>query len=466
MIKVFTNFSYPTEVEDVVKLFFSDVVACDNQQDADVVCLYEKKSDDITNTCYYNGKKVSNSFKANNMDDLQFWRVAKRFAKTAVYNCLKKSTGRSMPWGSLTGIRPVKLAVQLTEEGKDYKSEFADFFDVKQDKIALVEEILSQQESIRSAGNYTDLYIGIPFCVSRCSYCSFTGGEIARLSKYVEPYVDTLCREITTTLQFAKDHGVQIKNVYFGGGTPTSLDAKDLKRILQCVNIAGIEEFTVEAGRPDTIDKDKLDVMLDCGVNRISVNPQSFNNCTLEKVGRRHTVEDMYDKYNLARSYPFVINADLIAGLPDESVEMFAHSVDSLLTLHPDNITVHTLALKKGAELKLQNYHGQQQIVADMVQYSHDVLHKNGYKAYYMYRQKYMSDNLENVGFCLDGKQCVYNVDNMDELRSIIACGSNAISKRIFYGQNRIERSANAKDVITYINNIDQYLERKLRLFM
>lgn len=463
MIKVFTDFLYPTEVEDVVKLFFSDVSLCEADE-ADLVSLFFKDGDVVTNICRFNGCETRNTFNCGSMDELQYIRVAKRYAKTAVYNCLKSVTGKRMPWGSLTGIRPVKLAVQLTEEGKDYKSEFADFFDVSSEKIALVEEILQQQRFIRNGDDYADLYIGIPFCVTRCSYCSFTGGEIARLGKYVQPYIDTLCKEITSTLQFAQNNGIVIKNVYFGGGTPTSLDTVSLSRILDCVTVDA-EEYTVEAGRPDTIDREKLDVLLQHGVNRISVNPQSFNDCTLQKVGRKHSVQEMYDKYGLARQYPFVINADLIAGLPEETVDMFAHSVDSLIKLRPDNITVHTLALKKGAELKLQNYRGQQQQVARMVEYSHDVLHKSGYKAYYMYRQKYMSDNLENVGFCLEGKQCVYNVDNMEELRSIIACGSNAISKRVYSGLNRIERSANAKDIITYINNIDQYTKRKFQLF-
>ncbi len=463
MIKVFTDFLYPTEVEDVVKLFFSDVSLCEADE-ADLVSLFFKDGDVVTNICRFNGCATRNTFNCDGMDELQYIRVAKRYAKTAVYNCLKSVTGRSMPWGSLTGIRPVKLAVQLTEEGKDYKREFADFFDVNSEKIALVEEILQQQRFIRNGDDYAGLYIGIPFCVTRCSYCSFTGGEIARLGKYVQPYIDTLCKEITSTLQFARNNGIVIKNVYFGGGTPTSLDTVSLSRILDCVTVDA-EEYTVEAGRPDTIDREKLDVLLQHGVNRISVNPQSFNDCTLQKVGRKHSVQEMYDKYGLARQYPFVINADLIAGLPEETVDMFAHSVDSLIKLRPDNITVHTLALKKGAELKLQNYRGQQQQVARMVEYSHDVLHKSGYKAYYMYRQKYMSDNLENVGFCLEGKQCVYNVDNMEELRSIIACGSNAISKRVYSGLNRIERSANAKDIITYINNIDQYTKRKFQLF-
>lgn len=463
MIKVFTDFLYPTEVEDVVKLFFSDVSLCEADE-ADLVSLFFKGGDVVTNICRFNGCETRNTFNCDDMDELQYIRVAKRYAKTAVYNCLKSITGRSMPWGSLTGIRPVKLAVQLTEEGKDYKREFADFFDVSSEKIALVEEILQQQRFIRNGDDYADLYIGIPFCVTRCSYCSFTGGEIARLGKYVQPYIDTLCKEITSTLQFARNNGIVIKNVYFGGGTPTSLDTVSLSRILDCVTVDA-EEYTVEAGRPDTIDREKLDVLLQHGVNRISVNPQSFNDCTLQKVGRKHSVQEMYDKYGLARQYPFVINADLIAGLPEETVDMFAHSIDSLIKLRPDNITVHTLALKKGAELKLQNYRGQQKQVARMVEYSHDVLQKSGYKAYYMYRQKYMSDNLENVGFCLEGKQCVYNVDNMEELRSIIACGSNAISKRVYSGLNRIERSANAKDIITYINNIDQYTKRKFQLF-
>ena len=309
-----------------------------------------------------------------------------------------------------------------------------------------------------------DLYVGVPFCVSRCSYCSFTSGEIGRMKKYVEPYVDTLAKELRLTLDFARDNGIAIGNVYFGGGTPTSLSAVQLARLLDEINVTP-REYTIEAGRPDTIDSDKLQVFADHGVQRVSINPQTFNQSVLDVVGRKHTVEDIYDKYALAKSFGFTVNMDLIAGLPTETYEMFCHSVDSAIALGADNITVHTLALKHGSVLKEQNYSGEESVVSAMVEYSHDKLYAAGYLPYYMYRQKYMQDNLENVGFCKPGTPCLYNIDIMEEVADILACGTNGISKKISVTQNRIERAANPKDVITYLERYTEFLDKKFALF-
>jgi oxygen-independent coproporphyrinogen-3 oxidase len=285
------------------------------------------------------------------------------------------------------------------------------------------------------------------------------------MKKYVEPYVESLCQDIKATLQFAREKNITLRNVYFGGGTPTSLSAVQLDRVLSEIDFTPIE-FTVEAGRPDTIDMDKLAVLKKHGVQRISINPQTFNQSVLDVVGRKHSVEDIYNKYEMAKSLGFIVNMDLIAGLPTETYPMFCHSVDCAIKLSPDNITVHTLALKHGSVLKCQNYtQPHEQVVSQMVEYSHDMLHKAGYVPYYMYRQKYMTENLENVGFCKSGKPCLYNIGIMEETTNILACGTNAISKKISVHQNRIERAANAKDVITYIERNEDYLNKKFQLF-
>ena len=465
MRKLYTNFPYPTEIHDVVKLFFDDVELFDDFSQANI-CVVESVSNDTLfeykATC--NGKTELQSVDVSGVNELQAIRLRKRYAKLAIYNLLVSVTGKSMPWGSLTGIRPTKLAEQLSREGLNWQHAFTKVLGVSQSKTQLVADILQTQGNLRvHLDGCADLYVGIPFCVTRCSYCSFTSGELERLKKYVEPYVSALCHDITQTLSFAKKKGIHINNVYFGGGTPTSLSAKQLDEIMACIDVKPTE-FTVEAGRPDTIDKDKLDVFAKHGVHRISINPQTFNQSVLDVIGRKHTVQDIYDKYELAKSYGFIINMDLIAGLPTETYEMFCNSVDQAIALAPENITVHTLALKHGSVLKEQNY-AVAHDVSQMVEYSHEMLHKAGYVPYYMYRQKYMAENLENVGYCKPNTPCLYNIGIMEEISDILACGTNAISKRIISCENRIERSANAKDVITYIERNADFLDKKFKLF-
>ncbi|MBQ2710432.1 MAG: coproporphyrinogen dehydrogenase HemZ [Clostridia bacterium] len=464
-MKVYTNFNYPTEICDVVKLFFADATIVE-QPPFDIKVTEHVEGTLYTYIATFFAKVEMQYVDIANIDDLQATRLKKRFAKLAIYNLLQKVTHKSMPWGSLTGIRPTKLACQLQSEGLDWQTQFTDILGVSEQKTKLVKTILDTQGELRNKKeNVADMYIGIPFCVSRCSYCSFTSGEIERLKQYVEPYVAALKQDITQTIQFAKDNGITIKNVYFGGGTPTSLSASQLDEIMDCINFSPVE-YTVEAGRPDTIDEDKLKVLKKHGVHRISINPQTFNQSVLDIIGRKHTVQDIYDKYNLAKKYGFDVNMDLIAGLPNESYEMFCHSIDSAIALQPENITVHTLALKHGAALKLQNYSSADKDVSSMVEYAQSALHNAGYLPYYMYRQKYMMENLENVGFCKPGKPCLYNIGIMEEISDILACGTNGISKKLFSDQNRIERAANAKDVITYIQRTQDYIDKKFQLFL
>ena len=463
MKNLYTNFPYPTEVHDVVKLYFDGVELCADIN-ADVLVVEQQQGTTYRYTATCGKVEVMECVDTVGTSELQTVRLRKRYAKLATYNLLVKLTGKTMPWGSLTGIRPTKLADQLTREGLDWQRTFVDLLGVSESKTKLVADVLATQGELhRHKDGCADLYVGVPFCVTRCSYCSFTSGELERLKKYVEPYVDALCKDIDATLDFAKQQGIRIDNVYFGGGTPTSLTAAQLDKVMSHVTVTPVE-YTVEAGRPDTIDRAKLDVFAKHGVHRISINPQSFNQQVLDTIGRKHTVEEIYEKYALAKEYGFAINMDLIAGLPSETFEMFCHSVDAAIALAPDNITVHTLALKHGSVLREQNYASATD-VNKMVQYSHDRLYAAGYLPYYMYRQKFMADNLENVGFCKPGKPCLYNIGIMEEISNVLACGTNAISKRIFSDENRIERAANAKDVITYVERNDDYLNKKFQLF-
>lgn len=464
-LTLYTNFCLPTEIHDVAKMFFADVVLCEQKQQGQIVVQEGCHNNVYTTIATFFAKVEVQQVDVSGVDELQAMRLRKRYAKLAVYNLLKKVTNKHIPWGSLTGIRPTKLAIQLQTEGLNWQDTFVNLLGVSEQKTKLVADILDTQGELRNIKqNCADLYIGVPFCVSRCSYCSFTSGEIAKMQKYVEPYVEKLCDEITQTINFAQQQNITINNVYFGGGTPTSLTAEQLDKVLACVTINPVE-FTVEAGRPDTIDPQKLAVFVKHGVHRVSINPQTFNQSVLDEIGRKHTVQDIYDKFFTAKSFGFDVNMDLIAGLPTETYDMFCHSVDCAIALGADNITVHTLALKRGSTLKEKNYSATEQDVAKMVEYAHQALYQADYVPYYMYRQKYMMENLENVGFCKKGKPCLYNIGIMEEITDILACGSGAISKKLTIGQNKIERSANAKDVITYIDRCQDYIDKKFQLF-
>ena len=315
------------------------------------------------------------------------------------------------------------------------------------------------------SGEAADLFVNIPFCVTRCSYCSFICAEIGKVSKFIPLYVELLIDEIKRAKLLASRLGYKLRSVYVGGGTPTSLSDSDFSAVLSAIG-GDITEFTVEAGRPDTISDSKLKIMDDMGVTRISINPQSFNDNTLSLIGRSHSAADVYRAYEAASRYNFNINTDLIAMLPSESLEDFAHSVDCAAALRPANITVHTRAIKKGSVLKDSAYDNKDDsLPAAMIDYSHAALTSAGYSPYYMYRQKYMSGNLENTGYCLKGKQCVYNVDIMEECATIFACGAGAISKAVMPEASRIERLANPKGLDVYLARGDTLADKKEAFF-
>jgi oxygen-independent coproporphyrinogen-3 oxidase len=281
------------------------------------------------------------------------------------------------------------------------------------------------------------------------------------VEKYVDVYVDALVKEIEDSKRFIK----KLRSIYIGGGTPVSLSDSQLEKILKALyKINTGVEYTVEAGRPDRITESNLKLLKDYGVTRICVNPQTFNDKTLTLLGRNHTAKDVLDKYELAKK-DFIVNMDLIAGLDGESFEDFKYSLDMAKSLNPDNITVHTLCIKKGSRLAETEKRLSGKIVSDMVDYAKDTLMNNGYNPYYLYRQKYMAGNLENVGYAKEGKSCIYNVDVMEEIANNVACGANAISKRVWNGGERIERVASPKDVITYLNKLDVIKQNKEELF-
>ncbi len=385
-------------------------------------------------------------------------RYYKRFAKLSLYKAISAVTGETMPWGALTGIRPVKLAYG---QGEDRYSFLTDTMLVSPAKASLVMDIIEAQRGIYEVdGSNVDFFVGIPFCPTRCSYCSFVSSVIGK-AKNLEEYVDALVREIAASRELF----TKLRSVYVGGGTPISLPKTLLMRVLGALSVFQGVEYTVEAGRPDMMDKDVLALLKDSGVTRVCVNPQSFNDDTLRRIGRMHTAEQVEEGFRLARSFGFDINMDVIAGLPGEKPEDFAKTIARALALGPDNITVHTLCLKRGSELKESVDRLPAGAVAEMVDHARSELTRAGYSPYYLYRQKYMAGNLENTGYTLPGKICVYNVDVMEETASNIACGANAVSKRVFPKENRIERYGAPKDIASYIAKLPVIIEEKNKLF-
>lgn len=399
-------------------------------------------------------------------NDMERKRVEKRYLKIAIYRTLGFLTGVNLPYGCLTGIRPTKLFAEIEKDrekydGKSAKEVFLEDYSVAVPKVELVERIVQVQKPLRNHDtNAYDVFVFVPFCPTRCAYCSFVSLPLDKQRKLVKPYIDCLIEELKQTKELIRTRKLKIRAVYIGGGTPTSIGAEELDRLLAHCRF-GASEFTVEAGRPDTITADIVKVMRKHKVTRVSVNPQTFNDKTLARIGRNHRVGDIISAYALVKD-KFDVNMDLIAMLPEESLEDFKRSVDIAVRLAPENITVHTLYLKKGSALKLGKYDNTDYITASaMVDYAYEKLTENGYSPYYMYRQKYTSGSLENVGYSLTGKECIYNIDIMEEDTSILANGAAAISKKWTPERNLIERCANYKEPLEYINHFDEMLRRQ-----
>ena len=395
-------------------------------------------------------------------DDMERKRLEKRHLKEAIYNTIVDYTGVELPYGCLTGIRPTKLFRELGDSARDM---FENEFSVSKNKVDLVEKIVKVQEPVRNDGDGYDVFVFIPFCPTRCTYCSFVSVPIDKQRKLIEPYVECLLKEIEFIKEVVTRKSLKIRTVYVGGGTPTSIPIELLDKILGCLEWFKPFEFTVEAGRPDTINFDILTMLKSHGVNRISINPQTFNDKTLALIGRKHTTALVEEVYAMAKDM-FSVNMDLIACLPGESLDDFKHSVDKAIALDPDNITVHTLYLKKGSALKVGGYQSTDNNSSEkMVDYAYDQLTKAGYEPYYMYRQKYTSANLENVGYAKPNTLCVYNVDIMEEDTSILAMGAAAISKKWSKDLNLIERNANYKEPLEYVKHFDTVLEKQQKFW-
>ena len=401
------------------------------------------------------------------------YKTAKNQIKRQIYNAISKYSGKTLPWGILTGIRPTKLAVAELEAGKDLdniKTYLKDEYIISDEKLELSLEISKRELKLLKDIDYENgysLYIGIPFCPTTCLYCSFTSYPISMYKEKSDLYVDALIKEIDFAKDVFKDK--KLNTVYFGGGTPTALEANQLERLLKKVresfDFTYCQEFTVEAGRPDSITSDKLEVLKKYNVSRISINPQTMKQETLDIIGRRHTVSDVIDKFNMARDMGFDnINMDFIVGLPDENYDDVKNSMDEVLKLNPDSITVHSLAIKRAARLNMfKDKYKEMSIENNMeiMEMTESYARKMDMTPYYLYRQKNMAGNMENVGYARVDKAGIYNILIMEEKQTILALGAGAVTKYVFPTGGRIERVDNVKNVDQYIERIDEMIEKK-----
>ena len=484
MIAISTNRNeYRNDIAEEIRLFLgmSEIVLLEEIDPASAELIFDLQL--VQNGYHYAAFAKVNDLEqkeeftlSQDASSLEKKKLEKRALKLACYHLLKRLYPEvATPWGSLTGIRPTKLFRELSQEGGELaaRQQFLDVFDVSEEKTNLAARICAVQEPfIRSVGaNEIDVYVGIPFCKTKCLYCSFPSEVLGKQDRLTR-YLSLLKSDIAAGAQLISELGLNVRSFYMGGGTPTVLSANQMDELLSFLlahyGSFGVEA-TVEAGRPDTIDREKLLVLKRYGVGRISINPQTVNDETLRRVGRSHTREDIVRIFELAREIGFdSINMDLIAGLPGETAADMQRSCDAIAQLKPDNLTVHSLAIKRSSTLKKElDEHAlvSSAQAEEMTQIGTRCAESMGMNPYYMYRQKYMSGNLENVGYALPGKECVYNIDMMEETASIMSHGAGTMTKRVFAGQNRIERLPSPKDVPTYLAKLDRLLADKAAFF-
>lgn len=464
------NHNFHFELENLTRLFFPNekITVIRDFSEPQPPYIYTEVSDKITisvNIGSFN--KSETAVKKLTDDDNEL------VSAQLLYKLLCDFTGLTQPWGILTGVRPVKLLRRLAEELSEEQAvkKFEKDFFVSNEKIALSRETEHNERKILelSKPESFSLYVGIPFCPSRCSYCSFVMASIERAEKLIEPYTKLLCEEIKRTAEIANKLGLRLETVYFGGGTPTTLSAEQLDTVLGTVNnsfdMSTCREFTVEAGRPDTIDIAKLFALKENKVDRISINPQTVNDDVLKTIGRKHTAQQFFDAFELARKCGFDnINTDLIAGLPTDTPESFKNSLDSIVRLNAECITVHTLCMKRASRLTTEGVTLDLQQARDareMLAYTQNILGQNEYIPYYMYRQSRMVGNLENVGWSKKDFESLYNVYVMDETHTILACGSGGVTKLKRNNPDYLERIFNFKYPYEYIDRFDELIQRK-----
>ena len=461
------------EIEAVMKLFLPvmtfDFLFEEETSEGDY-CIISSAENQLDVTVFLNGKTAARHCVENEADkvELSLCRM--------LYECMRELTGITPQWGYLTGIRPVKKVNALLDQGLAKEEIFAHLkekYDVSDRKLELAfQTAVTQKIYFDSLDRRSfSLYISVPFCPSRCSYCSFVSHSIesAGAKKLLPDYVEKLCDEIALTAKIASELGLKLDTIYIGGGTPTSLSAEQLEKVMLAVrknfDISQLREYTVEAGRADTITEDKLRVIKENGATRISINPQTMNDSVLKAIGRRHTAEDVVKCFKLARELGFDnINMDTIAGLPTDTYEGFKNTIDTLCELDPESITIHTLTVKRSSGLFMQDSIDIDSRISDMVNYGQDTLGRYGYLPYYLYRQKNTVDNLENVGYSKKGFESLYNIYIMEEAQTILAVGAAGSTKLVNPDTNKIERLFNYKFPYEYISRYGKMLEKKQQI--
>ncbi len=466
------NHGFNYELEKLCRIFLpfekinimSEVVASDIY----AVCSLSKVGDRASAELFAEGRSIL--FEADCKRDAKSQELA---VATCLYKCFCSLTEYTPDWGLLTGVRPVKLFHKLCEsEGEEAARDyFKNTLFVSESKLSLSQDTVSPEYDIisRSGNNSFSLYVSIPFCPSRCAYCSFVSHSVDKAKGLIEPYVELLCKEISKTGEIARQLGLKLETVYIGGGTPVAVSAKQLTEIMSAVaesfELGTVEEYTVEAGRPDAITRDKLLAIKRGGATRISINPQTLNDLVLREIGRNHTAEEFFSAFSLAREIGFDnINVDLIAGLPTDTVESFKATVDRIIALSPESVTVHSLSMKRAATLSTEGRLPDKsagETASAMVDYARERLAAAEILPYYLYRQSKTVGNLENVGYARRGYEGLYNVYIMDETHTILACGASAVTKLREPEKIRIERIYNYKYPYEYIDRFDEMLKRK-----
>jgi oxygen-independent coproporphyrinogen-3 oxidase len=470
----FINHNFRYEIEKLVRIFLPfEKQECFETTEISDLCLITEFIDNTANaTLYFGGKTYESHLKIeviNGDDD----KDRELYLALAVYDVFTTATGYFPDWGILTGVRPAKLYSRLKKGfGEAYaKDYFSKYLKVKENKISLCETTLKGEGGITalSRADSFSLYISIPFCPTRCSYCSFVSHSIEMAKKLIPDYVKLLCQEIIETAKIAKECNLRLETIYIGGGTPTTLSAEDLETVMKTVSenfdFSCLREYTVESGRPDTITREKLLTIKKWGATRISINPQTMNDEVLKVIGRNHTAKQTVDAFNLARECGFYnINTDLIAGLPTDTFDSFKETISQVLTLQPESVTVHSLSMKRSSKLTTSGTLPEIETgktAAMMVDYALETLKANQIVPYYMYRQSKTVGNLENVGYSKTGYECLYNVFIMDETHTILSCGASAVTKLREPHGDYIERVFNYKYPYEYITNFDEILTRK-----
>jgi len=467
------NFRY--ETEKLVRIFlpfekveFSEVL---DDCDAELTLNLSEKAQMYARLTL-EGKTEEQSMETELDSDKEYERIL----AVLLYKCFEKLSGYSSRWGILTGVRPAKLYNKLRVSQGEKKADeyFKEKLLVSSGKIDLCKSAVAGEKEIidLSKEKSFSLYIGIPFCPSRCSYCSFVSHSVEQAKKLIPEYVKLLCEEIKITGEIARKLGLKLETIYFGGGTPTTLSAQQITEVMSAVkssfDLSNIREYTIEAGRPDTITREKLEAIKQGGADRISINPQTMNDAVLQNIGRRHTAAETVAALRIAKEVSFKnINMDVIAGLPGDNLVSFKNTINEILALDPESITIHTLCLKKAANMTISGQIQQLEFgeeTSNMLDYGKTALEKEGYFPYYMYRQSKMVGNLENVGYSKKGFEGLYNVYIMDETHTILSCGASAVTKLRAYNENRIERIYNFKYPYEYISRFGEQIQRKEKI--